>query len=236
MECLSTSFSSSSNSTKSSSTNEHIVDFSGLLRPPVTDAVVIPPKYPVIEAFKREVGAGSRVSRRLRGEGYIPGVLYGHDDAGKPIKELIMVDKNQIINKFREKMASFESTLFELKVAGSEPSLVTARQLQINTVNMTPYSVNFLKYKMGAIIKIPIKMINQEKSPIIKKGYLPIRINQFINCECRVDMLPDGVTIDLAGLDEQRTFRVSDIYFPPGVKPLSTISQSTIVAVIKQLK
>lgn len=226
-----------SNPSSAGNRDDLLVDFSGLLKPPVVEQIVPPPKFPVIEAVSRiNLGAGSRISRRLRGEGHIPGVFYGHNDDGLAVKTLIMVDKKQIINEFRKRMASFESTVYELKIDGNEPCFVTARQLQINTVNMSPMSVNFLKYKMGAIIKIPIKLINQEKSPIIKKGFLPIRINQFIDCECRVDALPDGVTIDLAGLDETKTFRVSDIHFPQGIKPLSTISKDTIVAVIKQLK
>lgn len=224
-------------STSAAGSSDNLVDFSGLLKPPVVETLATPVKFPVIEAVSRaNLGPGSRISRRLRGEGHIPGVFYGHNDDGTAVKSLIMVDKKQIINEFRKRMASFESTVYELKIDGKESCLVTARQLQINTVNMSPMSVNFLKYKMGAIIKIPIKLINQEKSPIIKKGYLPIRINQFIDCECRVDTLPDGVTIDLTGLSELKTFRISDIQFPPGIKPLSTISKDTIVAVIKQLK
>ncbi len=224
-------------SSSSSSTSEHIVDFSGLLRPPLEEPKPAQSKYAVIEAISRtEDAAGSRASRRLRGAGFIPGVFYGHDEQGQSIKRLVMVDKKQIVNEFRKRLASFESTVFELKIDGKETQLVTARQLQLNTTNMTPYSVNFLKYKVGSVIRIPIKFINQEKSPIIKKGYLPIRINQFIECECRVDQLPEGVTIDMAGLDGKKTFRVSDIKFPEGVRPLPTISKDKIVAVIKQLK
>ncbi len=220
-----------------SASADHVVDFSGLLRPPVEEPKPVLSKYSVIEAITRtEDAAGSRASRRLRGAGYIPGVFYGHDEEGKAIKHLVMVDKKQIVNEFRKRLASFESTVFELKIDGKDTQLVTARQLQLNTTNMTPYSVNFLKYKTGSVIRIPIRFINQEKSPIIKKGYLPIRINQFIECECRVDQLPDGVTIDMTGLDEKKTFRVKDIVFPEGVRPLPTISMDKIVAVIKQLK
>ena len=84
---------------------------------------------------------GSRVSRSLRAEGIIPGVLYGSDHQGNVMKLVIGIDKKILMKEMRLRNMSFENTLYEMNVNGTK-YMVTPRQLQVNPMTEEPLGNN----------------------------------------------------------------------------------------------
>ena len=84
---------------------------------------------------------GSRVSRSLRAEGIIPGVLYGTDHQGNVMKLVIGIDKKILMKEMRVRNNSFENTLYEMNVNGTK-YMVTPRQLQVNPITDEPLGNN----------------------------------------------------------------------------------------------
>ena len=80
-----------------------------------------------IPAFRRE-GDGKNISRFLRKNGAIPGVLYGPDGKGHDERVLVYVPTSEVDRFMTRLNLSFESTLFYLDVEG-ERTLVFPRQL-----------------------------------------------------------------------------------------------------------
>ncbi len=119
------------------SEDKSIVQLNPILRYALIDYFF---RYSLTHSFihLRPMGkTGSRVSRSLRAEGIIPGVLYGSDHQGNVMKLVIGIDKKILMKEMRLRNMSFENTLYEMNVNGTK-YMVTPRQLQVNPMTDEP--------------------------------------------------------------------------------------------------
>src|SRR5262249_54430824 len=111
----------------------------------------------------------SRVSkganRAIRAQGQIPGVIYG----GNEPPELITLGTKEINKKHHT--GKMLSRICFVEVGGKK-SRVVARDVQVDPVLDTPIHIDFLRLPKGAKVslEIPVKFMNSEASPGLKRG------------------------------------------------------------------
>ena len=135
-------------------------------------------RYKLKGVLRKESGinnrtAGSKVSRRLRREGLIPGIIYGNDVQGfgkgadHPLNKTIevVVKHTDIQAELRAHKNVFESRVYELEIEGSaEKFTVLPRHCELHPVQNQVMNCNFLRYWPGRVVSIPLKYVNQEVS------------------------------------------------------------------------
>ena len=145
-------------------------------------------------------------SRRLRNmrkfDQLIPGVYYGTEDDGTPIKQLITLESKTVVHEMRKRGMKLENTLYNLDIEGVCNALVVARNTQINPITDEPLSINFLRYRPGTRLRIPVKFIGMEQNIDIKRGSFLVRVNRFIECVCDGNEVPQEIVVDVKEASE----------------------------------
>ena len=84
-----------------------------------------------------------------------------------------------------------------------------------------PIHVDFLRIVKGAkiIIEIPVRFINNEKSPGLKRGGVLNIVRRKIELKCATENVPSELVVDLDGLEIGTSIKISTITLPENVKP-----------------
>ena len=171
-------------------------------------------------------GTGKGAARSVRREGHIPGVIYGGGDAPEPIT-LNYRDLNKLIYA-----GHFLTTIFEIDVGGTKQRVIP-RDYQLDPIKDKPLHVDFLRLKPGSSLRVevPVRFINGDIAPGIKKGGALNVVRHAIALKVPADDIPDSITADLGELDIGDSLHVSALTMPEGCKPVVTDRDFTIATV-----
>ena len=150
----------------------------------------------------------------IRNSGEVPAIIYG----GKDQNQKISISK-KLLKTLIEK-ENFFSTIISLSVDG-KPQDVLPREIKYHIISDEPMHVDFLRVLPGVKIKIeiPVNFINHEKSPGLKKGGVLNIVRRKVELKCPSEKIPDGLTLDLEGVDIGESFKISSIKLDPEVTP-----------------
>jgi large subunit ribosomal protein L25 len=160
-----------------------------------------------------EVGRplGSRPSRRLRHDGKIPGVIYGHGTEPVPVT---VVARDLRIALSGE---SGGNTLLSL-VAGDQTFLTLAREMQRHPVRNTVTHVDFQIVRRDEIIaaEVPITIIGEALEVSHGDGLVDQQLFTLPIRALPAD-IPSVVEVDVTDLIIGGAVRVADLALPDGV-------------------
>ena len=150
----------------------------------------------------------------IRNSGNVPAIIYGGKDQNQKIsisKKLLKV----LIDK-----ENFLSNIITLNVDGKTQN-VLPREVKYHIISDEPIHVDFLRVVPGLKIRIevPVKFINHEKSPGLKKGGVLNIVRRKVELKCPSEKIPDNLLIDLDGVDIGVSFKISSINLDPEVVP-----------------
>jgi len=160
-----------------------------------------------------EVGrpTGTRNSRRLRAQGKIPAVVYGHGMDALPV----VIDAKEL--RVALSTAAGANALLSLKVGG-EQHLVLARELQRHPVRGSLLHVDFQVVRRDEFItsEVPIVVTGEARDVHHEGGIVE---QQLFNLTVRAVPadIPPVITVDVSGLGVGSVIRVADLPLPPGV-------------------
>ena len=168
----------------------------------------------------------------LRNEGMVPAVLYGGDQEN----ELISVSKKHLKNLLDQE--NFLSNVLKIKIEDKEVN-VLPREVSFDVVTDEPIHVDFLRMVSGRriILEIPVKFINTEQSPGLKRGGVLNIVRRKVELKCPTESIPRELVVDLDGLDIGSSIKISAIKLPENVTPtitgrdfvIATVAAPTIV-------
>lgn len=160
-------------------------------------------------------GTGKGAARSVRREGRVPGVIYGGGESAEPIS-LDYKTTNQLIYA-----GHFLTTIFEIDIAGKKQRVIP-RDYQLDVVKDTPLHVDFLRLKAGSTLRVevPVHTMNADQSPGVKKGGSINLVRHTILMNVPADNIPEGITVDLKGLDINDNVHISAVTLPTGCKPV----------------
>jgi large subunit ribosomal protein L25 len=150
----------------------------------------------------------------LRDNGEVPAIIYG----GEAQNEKVSISKKLLKSMLED--SNFLSTILTLNVNG-KPQNVLPREVKYHILSDEPIHVDFLRVVPGLKIRIevPVKFINHEKSPGLKKGGVLNIVRRKVELKCPSEKIPDNLLIDLDGIDIGESFKISSINLDPEVVP-----------------
>jgi large subunit ribosomal protein L25 len=169
----------------------------------------------------REIGSSS--TRRLRAEGKIPGVVYGH--GSDPIPVAVVAREFQIAMSGEAGL----NTLLSLSVDGKD-LLTMARDIQHHPVRNVVSHVDFLIVNRDELIstEVTINLVGEAIEIAHGDGIVDQQLFT-LQVKAKPTEIPPSVDIDISGLTIGGALHVSDITIPPGVE-LETDPDATVVA------
>ena len=168
----------------------------------------------------------------LRKQGLVPCIVYG----GKEENELISISKKHLKSLIDKE--NFLSNVLKIKIKEKEID-VLPREISFDVVTDEPIHVDFLRMVAGRKIalEIPVRFINQEKSPGLKRGGVLNIVRRKVELKCPTESIPRELIVDLDGLDIGASIKISAINLPENVTPtiigrdfvIATVAAPTIV-------
>lgn len=100
-----------------------------------------------------------------------------------------------------------------------ENMLVLPADLQMHPVDHMAFCLNFIRYHPQKPIKIPIRTINEEESPAMKRGGFLAFANRTIECLVDSDaVIPEYIPLECSGLRQKDVVRRDRLVLPKGVR------------------
>ncbi len=150
----------------------------------------------------------------LRNEGNVPGIIYG----GEAQNEKISISK-KVLKLLIEK-ENFLSSIIMLNLDGKTQK-VLPREIKYDIISDEPIHVDFLRIVAGIKVRIevPVKFLNHEKSPGLKKGGVLNIVRRKVELKSPSEKIPENLVIDLDGVDIGESFKISSINLDSDVTP-----------------
>lgn len=166
-----------------------------------------------ISAKKRTL-QGKGASRRLRGSGTVPGIIYGGEGPAQPIE----LDHNNLYHKL--KLEAFHASILSMDVEGQkEPVLL--RDVQMHPFKLQVLHIDFQRVDRRKKIhmKVPLHFINADVAPGVKlSGGIVSHVLTELDVSCLPKDLPEFISVDLVDLAAGNTIHLSNLQLPPGVE------------------
>ena len=150
----------------------------------------------------------------VRKSGNVPAIIYG----GKDQNQKVSISKKLL--KILIEKENFLSNIITLELDGKSQN-VLPKEIKYNVITDEPTHIDFLRVVPGVKIKIdvPVKFINQEKSPGLKRGGVLNIVRRKIELKCPSEKTPKEIVIDLDGVDIGESFKISSINLENDVNP-----------------
>ena len=160
-------------------------------------------------------------ARRLRREGRIPAVMYGHRD---PL--LLSIDAREFSRKFQR---ISESTIIHLS-AGGDTYDVLVKDFQIDHIIERLDHIDFFEIERGRVLRARV-LLHFVGNPVgVREGGLQELLVHEVEVESLPRDLPERIDVDIENLGVGQSFHVSDLVVPDGVRVLT--SRDQVIALI----
>ena len=186
----------------------------------------------VLKATKRTSTSTGQVNK-LRSDGFIPAVLYG----GEKNNLNISLKKLHLQNLI--KTETFMSKVFDLDIDGNAEKALP-RDVAYDPVSDEPIHIDFMRITKGSKlnIEIPVKFINSDKSPGLKKGGVLNIVRRKVELKCPAENIPNEIVVDLDNTEINTSLKISSVKLPENVVPtildrdfvIATVASPTILA------
>jgi large subunit ribosomal protein L25 len=180
----------------------------------------------ILKATKRTTTSTGQVNK-LRSDGFIPAVLYGGKENNLNIS-LKKLHLQEIL-----KTETFMSKVFDLDIDGSSEKALP-REISYDPVSDEPIHIDFIRIVKGSklILEIPVKFINSDKSPGLKKGGVLNIVRRKVELKCPTENIPDEIIVDLNNTEINTSLKISSVKLPDGVVPTITDRDFVIGTVV----
>jgi len=150
----------------------------------------------------------------LREKGEVPAIIYGGTEENQKISLSKKKTKSLIDQE------NFLSNIISLNINGQSIK-VLPREVSYHILTDDPIHIDFLRIVKGTkiIIEIPVKFINTEKSPGLKRGGVLNIVRRKVELKCASENVPNELVVDLEGLEIGTSIKISSITLPENVKP-----------------
>jgi len=181
-------------------------------------------------AFPR-TAQGTGASRRMRGAGKVPGIVYGADQPAQPIE----LDHHALSRHL--KMESFHASILDMTLEGNRQQ-VLLRDVQMHPFRQLVLHVDFQRVDKNQKIhmKVPLHFINAEICPGVKTGGGVVNhVMNEIDIQCLPDDLPEFIVVNLEQLELGRSIRLNEVPLPTGVEVIARLKKDNPAIVSVQV-
>jgi len=155
-------------------------------------------------------GRGTRQARRLRNNGKIPAVLYGHGESSVALT----IGEEQLATALRH-----HSRMVDLRGGVNESALI--RELQWDTFGTTVLHVDFTRVSADERIEVQVSVELRGAAPGVNDGGVVEHLVHEVTIECLATAIPDRIQVKINNLNKGDEITVGQLEVPPGVNVLT---------------
>lgn len=154
---------------------------------------------------------GSAVTRRLRKQGQVPGVLYKAGEASVPFS----LDHHDLFKAVHGPHG--KTSVFQISVDGSSPVPALLKDWQLNPVRNELMHVDFQEVDLKVAVQATVPVVLVGNAAGVKEGGVLDQPVHEVTVESLPDAIPDAIELDVSGLDIGGVLYFSDLAAPSGV-------------------
>ncbi len=182
-------------------------------------------EIPVLTAQPRDK-VGSRYARRLRDEGRLPAVVYGHGEGAVTVS----LDEHAV-----EVALHHGSQLFNVDIAGHTQACLV-KDVQYDYLGKLPVHMDLTRVDLGEEVEVEVTLEFTHEPELledIEGGVINHELNELV-VRCRADSIPESIEVNQSALTLDTPITVADLVLPEGVltdeEPDRVLASITVVA------
>ncbi|HTU91786.1 MAG TPA: 50S ribosomal protein L25 [Gemmataceae bacterium] len=164
----------------------------------------------VLEIDKRE-GRGTRIARKLRTQGRVPGVVYGHKEETVSVS----VAAEALLSAVRH-----GARVVDLRSDGGLQKAQIA-ELQWDHLGMELLHVDFRRVAADERIHVTVPVEVRGIAPGVTAGGILDQPIHTLAIECAADSVPESIRVNINELQLGAAIHVRDLHLPEGVQALA---------------
>ena len=168
---------------------------------------------------------GTRESRRLRRQGMVPAILYGHGE-----KCVDLAAKREAL----ELVIRHGSRVVDLTGAVKESALI--RELQWDTFGLEPIHVDLLRVSKTDRVKVKVPVDLRGDAPGHRAGGTINIVLHEVEIECTPDQIPDKIHAQIGGLEVGGVIKVHDLELPAGAVAVTDGDEPVVACTMAGVK
>ena len=153
-------------------------------------------------------GTGTKFARKLRSQGRIPAIIYGHKLAPLPIS----MTRESVWEMIKKR-----THLAELEMDGGGPETVMVREIQWDHLGKEIIHLDFARVSAGEAIETEVTIELRGVAPGTAEGGVLEQLIHAIEVTCRADAIPDNIKVDISELKIGQAIHVKELKLPEGV-------------------
>jgi len=172
-------------------------------------------------AAQTRAGSGSRASFKIRREGRIPGIVYGHKEANVSVS----VSAEELDRAIRV----LHARVLDLLIDGKKET-VLIRELQWDAFGRQMMHVDFARVSESDRVRVTVP-VELRNTPKVTGGGVLDQPFHTLHVECSPVKIPESIRIDITNLTIGNPIHVKELQVPEGVTVLEPAE-----AVVVQLR
>ena len=168
---------------------------------------------------------GSRTSRRLRRDGYVPGVVYAGGSEARAFK----VAEREV----RHVLAG-GAALFDLELEGSKSVPVVVKDQQLHPVRGSLEHIDLQEVKLDEAIQaeVAVELEGADNAPGVKEGGVLEHVTREVTVEALPTEIPERLVADVSAMEINDTLQLSSVPVPDGVKLVAEDLEEVTIATL----
>ena len=183
-------------------------------------------KSPILTAKVREK-LGSRYTRRIREQGDLPAIVYGHKEQPVPVS-INAHDAMAHISKGEK--------VFRLQMDGQrEPQTVLLKEVQFDHLGTGVVHADFARVSLTdrVTVRVPIHLIGEAKG-LKTAGAILMHPTNEVEVECVVTEIPEFLEINISELDVDHAITAGELKLPQPTMKLKTDRHAKVAQIVIQ--
>src|SRR5688500_5292167 len=166
---------------------------------------------------------GSRANKRLRGQGLVPGVIYGHKEAVVPVS----LPKKELATHIDR-----GAHLFDVALDGKSEK-VLIKEVQYDHLGIELVHVDFARVSLDEKVEVTVPLELKGTPKGEADGGVLTQVIAQLEVECLVTEIPDVIRHNVSEMALDDVLHIRDLKVPEGVKIVQ--DGELIVATVKEV-
>lgn len=162
-------------------------------------------------AVQPREGSGTLAAKRLRKQGLLPAVLYGHKQGTLHLA----LSRDDFVKALRH-----GARLVELKTDGNAQAAII-QDVQWDHLGVDVLHVDFRRVSKDERVVVTVRLHLRGIAPGVGGGGVLDQPLHVINVECLVTAVPESIRVNIAELQVGGAIHVRDLHLPEGVKAMA---------------
>lgn len=168
---------------------------------------------------------GSRISRRLRRDGLVPGVVYSGGAEARPF---------QVAERDVRHVLGEGAALFDLEIEGTKAVPVVVKEQQQHPVRGSLQHIDLQEVRLDEAIQaeVMVELEGADSAPGVKGGGVLEHVTREVTVEALPTDIPDRLVADVSAMEINDTLQASALVMPDGVTLIADDPEEMTIATL----